>query len=62
MFYGGTALLQRVCILNYDLGSELNLSPAFPHLSVSDDEYMGYHVPAGSLVYGNVWYVVPQPC
>ena len=28
---------------------------AFPHLSISDDEYLGYHVPVGTLVYGNVW-------
>ena len=30
--------------------------PAVPHRLVADDEYMGYHFPAGTLVIGNVWY------
>ncbi|KAK7676963.1 hypothetical protein QCA50_020081 [Cerrena zonata] len=34
---------------------------AFPHVSISDDEYMGYHIPAGSLVYGNIWAITRDP-
>ena len=27
----------------------------FPHYTVSDDEYEGYHIPAGTTVITNVW-------
>ena len=32
------------------------LHPAVPHKVTQDDEYNGYHIPAGALVVGNVWY------
>jgi hypothetical protein len=28
-----------------------------PHLCSSDDEYDGYLIPKGTLVFGSVWYV-----
>lgn len=28
-----------------------------PHRSIRDDEYYGYHIPKGSLVISNIWYV-----
>lgn len=28
-----------------------------PHLSIADDEFQGYCIPAGSVVFPNVWYV-----
>ncbi|KAI1114216.1 putative O-methylsterigmatocystin oxidoreductase [Nemania sp. NC0429] len=32
------------------------LSPlGVPHATLADDEYRGYHIPAGSVVYPNVW-------
>lgn len=30
-----------------------------PHCSVTDDEYNGYYIPAGSIMTVNVWYVRP---
>jgi cytochrome P450 len=32
-----------------------SLLPAVPHLLMSDDEYRGYRLPAGSIVIGNAW-------
>lgn len=30
---------------------------ALPHLATQDDEYHGYHIPAGTTIVANVWYV-----
>lgn len=30
---------------------------ALPHRTTEDDEYRGYHIPKGSVVMGNAWYV-----
>lgn len=32
-----------------------------PHSVTQDDAYMGYHIPAGSMVVINVWYVSCLP-
>ncbi|KAF7378306.1 Cytochrome P450 [Mycena sanguinolenta] len=29
-----------------------------PHVSTVDDEYRGYHLPAGSIVFGNIWAIL----
>lgn len=29
---------------------------AIPHRAVADDEYNGYFIPKGSIVFGNTWY------
>ncbi|KIP12370.1 hypothetical protein PHLGIDRAFT_62263, partial [Phlebiopsis gigantea 11061_1 CR5-6] len=38
--------------------------PVFPlgvaHRSIADDEYNGYHIPAGSIVVGNVWTILHE--
>ena len=31
---------------------------ALPHLASQEDDYKGYRIPAGSIVIGNVWYVL----
>ncbi|GJE84147.1 cytochrome P450 [Phanerochaete sordida] len=31
---------------------------AVPHISTTDDEYRGYHIPAGSIIMGNAWAVL----
>jgi hypothetical protein len=31
---------------------------AIPHYLAVDDEYQGYRIPAGSIVIGNVWFVI----
>ncbi|EKM51547.1 uncharacterized protein PHACADRAFT_212190 [Phanerochaete carnosa HHB-10118-sp] len=31
---------------------------ALPHRSVADDEYRGFHIPAGSVVIGNAWAIL----
>ena len=28
---------------------------SLPHTSTDDDEYNGYHIPKGSMVFANVW-------
>ena len=28
---------------------------AFPHVATNDDEYNGYYIPKGSIVFGNAW-------
>ncbi|KAF7368860.1 Cytochrome P450 [Mycena venus] len=36
-----------------------NVSPAAaPHLLITDDEYRGYRLPAGSIVIGNAWAIL----
>lgn len=30
---------------------------AIPHTSINVDHYEGYHLPAGSIVIGNLWYL-----
>jgi len=34
---------------------------AFPHASLQDDTYRGYHIPAGSSVTGNLWAILRDP-
>ena len=28
---------------------------AVPHMATNDDEYDGYHIPKGTVVFGNTW-------
>lgn len=37
----------------------VQLSPAFPHTTVSDDEYRGYFIPSGTTFVANAWFVFP---
>lgn len=30
-----------------------------PHMSVEDDMYEGFHIPKGSLIMANIWYIFP---
>ena len=30
---------------------------AVPHMSTNDDEYDGYYIPKGTIVFGNSWLV-----
>ena len=30
---------------------------AFPHMTTNDDEYDGYYIPKGTIVFGNSWLV-----
>ena len=50
------ALRSRFCN-RYSL--ELSLTTGVPHTSTQSDEYLGYHIPKGSLVMVNIWSV---PC
>ncbi|XP_006454809.1 hypothetical protein AGABI2DRAFT_215356 [Agaricus bisporus var. bisporus H97] len=34
---------------------------ALPHLAIKDDEYLGYHIPAGSTVIANTWAILHDP-
>jgi cytochrome P450 len=34
---------------------------AFPHYTTADEFYEGYHIPAGSMVVGNTWWVSCLP-
>ena len=33
----------------------LTLSEAVPHMATNDDEYDGYYIPKGTIVFGNAW-------
>ena len=35
----------------------LTRSEALPHMSTNDDEYDGYYIPKGTIVFGNAWSV-----
>ncbi|GJE98984.1 cytochrome P450 [Phanerochaete sordida] len=34
---------------------------SIPHRSIADDEYNGFHIPAGSIVIGNAWAILHDP-
>ncbi|GJF00668.1 cytochrome P450 [Phanerochaete sordida] len=34
---------------------------SLPHRSTADDEYKGFHIPAGSIVIGNAWAILHDP-
>ena len=38
-------------------GTILTCSEAFPHMATNDDEYDGYFIPKGTIVFGNGWQV-----
>ncbi|KAF8874752.1 cytochrome P450 [Infundibulicybe gibba] len=39
-----------------------NVAPlALPHMSTSDDEFDGYFIPKGTLIFGNVWSILHDP-
>jgi len=40
---------------------EVILPSALPHCTTSDDEYKGYHIPAGTMVVPNVWAMSRDP-
>ena len=33
---------------------------AVPHMATNDDEYNGYYIPKGTIVFGNSWSVMTQ--
>ena len=35
--------------------------PGFPHMVTEEDEYLGYRIPKGAAVVGNMWYVSLLP-
>ncbi|KAF8874751.1 cytochrome P450 [Infundibulicybe gibba] len=39
-----------------------NVAPlAIPHMSTNDDEYDGYFIPKGTVIFGNVWSILHDP-
>lgn len=42
-------------IVNECLRWEIALPFSIPHQSIADDEFRGYHIPAGTLVIPNSW-------
>ncbi|ETW81164.1 cytochrome P450 monooxygenase 6 [Heterobasidion irregulare TC 32-1] len=38
-----------------------NFLPGLPHMTTKDDEYIGYRIPAGSIVVGNIWGMLHDP-
>ena len=38
-------------------GTILTSSEAFPHMATNDDEYDGYYIPKGTIIFGNGWRV-----
>ena len=35
----------------------LTVYEAVPHIATNDDEYDGYYIPKGTIVFGNTWLV-----
>ena len=44
-------------IYSYNVITILTYSEGFPHMATNDDEYDGYYIPKGTLVFGNAWLV-----
>ena len=42
---------------NYHMVLLLTFSEAFPHMATNDDEYDGYYIPKGTIIFGNGWRV-----
>jgi len=34
---------------------------AFPHMATNDDEYDGYYIPKGTIIFGNGWSILHDP-
>ena len=39
------------------IGTILTDHEGLPHVATSDDEYNGYYIPKGTVVFGNAWLV-----
>lgn len=54
--YGDEPSLPYItAIVNECLRWEIVLPIGVPHMSTQDDEYKGYHIPAGTVVIPNSW-------
>ena len=49
------APLGKLDFLDVCFDKESDADQGVPHRLMMDDEYDGYHLPAGALVVGNIW-------
>jgi len=49
------------CVMSETLRWGVPVPLALPHRLTEDDVYAGYHIPKGTLVFGNVWNMVRNP-
>ena len=46
----------RLCVFIIIIISKiLTLYEAVPHMATNDDEYDGFYIPKGTIVFGNAW-------
>ena len=48
---------RQVCYAVTQVEGMFKFLLGLPHMTTKDDEYIGYRIPAGSIVVGNIWYV-----
>ena len=51
MAFGTTPLCVFISIISIFLTNP----EAIPHMATNDDEYNGYYIPKGTIVFGNAW-------
>ena len=51
--------ISPLCVFSIILfiGSILTDQEAIPHMATNDDEYNGYYIPKGTVVFGSAWSV-----
>jgi hypothetical protein len=46
-----------IIIISISISTILTDNEAVPHMATSDDQYNGYYIPKGTVVFGNAWLV-----
>ena len=54
MAFSTAPLCVFICII---IRTVLTDYEALPHMATNDDEYDGYYIPKGTIVFGNTWLV-----
>ena len=52
MSFGSPPLFVFIIII---ISTALTDHEAFPHMATNDDEYCGYYIPKGTIVFGSAW-------
>ena len=55
MAFGTAPLCVFIIIFFFFFGTILTDHEAMPHMATNDDEYNGYYIPKGTVVFGNTW-------
>ena len=55
MTFGSAPLCVFIIIIIITVSSILTDHEAVPHMATNDDEYNGYYIPKGTILFGSAW-------